>query len=119
MEPKSIEQYQSVVLSIIDKAKDFISAHLPTIQDNQKILYTVIVNENKGYQLLAEQPDLPVDPIDHPHKNRTHFYVMLIRGTSCYEGYVYLLNPNFHFSLIRVLQDDAFRQRVTWLDQFQ
>lgn len=119
MEPRSIEQHRSVVLSIIDKAKDFINEHLPTIQADQKLLYTVIVNENKGYRLLAEQPDLPVDPIDHPYKNLTHFYVMLIRGTVCYEGYVYLLNPHFHFSLIRVLQDDAFKQRVTWLDTFQ
>lgn len=114
-----METYKYVVMGIIERSKEFINEHLSTVRDNPQILYTVVINENKGYRLLVEQSDLPIDATNHQYKNRLHFYVMLIRGTACYEGYVYLLNPDYHLSLIRVLQEDAFKQRVEWLDSYQ
>ena len=99
-----------VITSTIDKAKPFIVPWLNNeIINNPSTTYTVIMQNDSV--MLAEQPDLPVDPIDHPHKNNIHFYFVVIKDTIGYEGYLYLLSPNYHISLLRLMTGEALARR--------
>lgn len=98
---------QAIVLEALEKARPFlngcITSHISAEPSNT---FIVILDHRNGcltHKLAkGDQSKLPVDTIDHPHKDKTHFYFIIILDDLCYEGYLYLLDPNFHISLLGV-----------------
>lgn len=117
MEEKLVDEevVKPIILNAIYANSKFINEQVKDlISANPAKIYTIVIDDKKA--MLIDQPDLPIDPIDHPNKGKTHFYFMVLKDNCCYEGYIYLLNPNFHLSLVRALKGEAFSERENWLN---
>lgn len=108
------ESVKPIVLNAIYQASEHIGPWVTTpILANPEKVYTIVLKP--GGAMLIDQPDLPNDSIDHAYKAKPHFYFILLKNGVAYEGYIYLLNPNFHLSLLRVFTGEAFSEREHWL----
>lgn len=113
-EPVKEEIVKPIILNAIYGTSRFINEQVTgIISANPTKIYTIVIDDKKA--MLIDQADLPDDHIDHPHKAKTHFYFMVLKDGVCYEGYIYLLNPNFHLSVIRAFKGEAFVERDNWL----
>ena len=108
---------RDAVLSAIDRHRDFIDRECqPKIvrAHGTGVTHTIVLRG--AHAMLVVQPHLPDDPINHPYKRKPRVFFMVVTDDTCYEGYLYLLQPNFHTSLLAALKGDAYAERIHWLD---
>ena len=108
------------ILKEISNATPAINRYVEShINKNLDKTYSIIIVVKTGKVLLTELKNLPEDEIEHSHKSNVHFYFVVLDQDRnyCTEGYLYLLNPNFHLSLLRVLNETEIQERWSRLLQ--
>ena len=112
---------QDIVLKYIYDSSDFLNQNFTLLLSNDPVTVILDYRHNiwRGIGESKNKDLLPPDPINHAHKERPKFYFIILLPNIAYEGYIYLLQPSFHVSLLFKLTGELLDQRKVFVNNIR